>query len=974
MQSALKIMLLGGFRLYHQDQLITSLASANLQTLLAYLLLYRDVPHSRQQLAFLLWSDSSEAQAQSNLRTLLGRLRRAWHDAEQYVQIESRTIQWRSDAPFTFDVQEFENALARAEAGDTQVELERAVEVYRGDLFPQCYADWILPARERLRQKYLNALVQLIQLLEVQGNYNAALVYAQQLLQLEPLQETTYQLLMRLHSAQGDQSSMLRVLRQCELVLQQELGVEPSRETRELFEQLQHAERAKRAPHSTSQAHHNLPMPLTRFIGRTREISQVKQLLAQTRLLTLTGAGGSGKTRLALEIAHASVKRENDARAYKHGAWWVELASLYDETLVTQAVAAALDIPEQPGHAMLETLSNALKARELLLILDNCEHLITACAELAHTLLSHSPHLQILATSREPLNIPGEKIYRVPTLTVALSNWQTPAESDAVSLFVERAQAVLPTFTLMRENARYVAQVCQRLDGIPLAIELAAARVKLFSMQELARRMENRFDVLTGGNRVALPRHQTLRAAMDWSYDLLAENEQRLFRRLAIFAGGWTFEAALQVCAHDGLAPSELVDLLARLLDKSLVLMEAPQGETRYVMLETIRAYALEKLEQAGEQETMYARHLNYFLTLAETAQPQLKRATQLEWIARLVAERDNFRVALQRAMDTPHTQAALELAARLGWLWFIHSDFDEGRQWLARAASLSAASQFPQAYAAVLTQLAHHIWMQVGAAQAKPFAERAVAVACANADKPNLAHALTVLGLCLTVQRDFRAACAVFGESRALCQELGDEWGDAHAVMGLGLEAELDENGNASLLLHTQALAIFRKLGDSFFISVALRQIGNRLLKQGELERGLAALRESLEHAQRLDSRFEIAMLLWRFAEGAQLTGDLARALCLYVAAKTTLESLGAFSEQEDAAFKQIEFELEAAQPIHTNIQAPRRANPNAITPTNWEMALAVCRTGMDEATFAAALEQGRAFSPEQAVAFALT
>lgn len=978
MQGKLSIVLLGGFRLGERDQPVTTLTSANLQTLLAYLLLHRDVPHSRQQLAFLLYPDSSEAQAQSNLRTLLGRLRQAWAGAEKYVKIASRTVEWCCDAPFTLDVAEFENALARAESADMQAQLERAVGLYRGDLLPRCYADWILPERERLRQKFLNALVLLIHLLEAQGNYSAALVHAQQLLQLEPLQETTYQLLMRLHAAQGDQSSVLRMFRQCELVLYQELSAEPSSETRGLYEALRNAPPVKRVSVPASQLQHNLPTPLTRFIGRTREISHVKHLLAETRLLSLTGAGGSGKTRLALEIAHASLKGDSETRTYKQGVWWVELASLYDEMLVAHAVAAALDIPEQPGRKVLETLSNALKAREMLLILDNCEHLVAACAALAHTLLTHAPQLQILATGREPLDIPGEKTFRVPTLTVALSDWKTPEESDAVSLFVERAQAVLPTFTLTRENAPYVVQVCERLDGIPLAIELAAARVKLFSMPELARRMENRFEVLTGGSRVALPRHQTLRAALDWSYDLLAENEQRLFRRLAVFAGSWAFAAAEQVCVYDGLAAPDLVDLMARLLDKSLVLMEARGGETRYAMLDTLRAYASEKLEQSGEQETLRARHFDYFRALAETAQPRLKRAEQVEWLARLVAERDNFRVALQRAIESNHTQAALDMAARLGWFWFIHSDFDEARQWLMRAASLPDAPQSPEVYAAALAQLAHHVWMQIGAAQAKPFAERALAVAHAHDDKPNTAHALTVLGLVLTLQGDFGEACAVYGESRALCQFLGDEWGDAHALMGLGLEAELDGNGGASLLLHTQALTIFQKLGDSFFISVALRQIGNRYLKQGDLRRAVAALRESLAHAERLDSRFEIAMLLWGFGQAAQLAGKLERALRLYTASKTMLEGLGAFSAQENAAFTAIEFERDRRQAVRaeqfsSDMQGAEAENPNAITPTDWEMALAACRAGLDEATFSAALVQGRALTPEQAVAFAL-
>jgi len=349
-------------------------------------------------------------------------------------------------------------------------------------------------------------------------------------------------------------------------------------------------------PLHTLDAHrHNLPVQLTSFIGRDREMAEVKYLLSTTRLLTLTGAGGSGKTRLALHVA------TNLVDTFKDGVWWVELESLIDEALVPQAVAKAVGMRENPNQMLAETLTSFLRSKQILLVLDNCEHLITGCAQLAEQLLTTCPELKILATSREALRLTGESTWYISTLSVPASqdkiDVQSVMEYEAIRLFVERAVAVKSDFALTRQNALSVTQVCQRLDGIPLAIELAAARITVLSVNEIVARLNDRFPLLTSGSRTAIPRQQTLRATVDWSYDLLTDLERILLRRLSVFTGGYTLEAAEAVCSQ-GLKRSETLYLLGGLVNKSLVIVEADDkiGGTRYRLLETIRQYALEKL------------------------------------------------------------------------------------------------------------------------------------------------------------------------------------------------------------------------------------------------------------------------------------------------------------------------------------------------------------------------------------------
>ena len=433
---------------------------------------------------------------------------------------------------------------------------------------------------------------------------------------------------------------------------------------------------------------HNLPVLLTNFIGRDQEIAQLVRLVASTRLLTLTGAGGCGKTRLALELAANVLDRFPD------GVWFVDLAAVYNPSLVTQTVASVLDVREGPNRPIREALLDYVRSRQILLVLDNCEHLITACAQLAEALLRAAVRLCILATSREVLGITGETIWRVPSLSVPEPLQPRSAESlvkyDAVRLFIERAAAVDAAFTVTGANASMVARVCHRLDGIPLAIELAAARVNVLSIEQIDSRLNDRFRLLTGGSRTAVPRQRTLKATVDWSYDLLSDSERQLLRRLSVFAGGWTMEAAEEVTSGNGCEREDVLDFLSRLIDKSLVNVDSDIDESRrYRFLETVRQYARERLLQSGEAERLGDRHLAFFQELVQRAEPELNRAGQVTWLNRLQREHDNLRLALEWCLASPERgEQSLELATALCWFWMKRGYFREGQEYLERALS----------------------------------------------------------------------------------------------------------------------------------------------------------------------------------------------------------------------------------------------------------------------------------------------
>ncbi len=904
MTPTLHVQLLGRFRLSIDDAPVTTLDSPRLQALLAYLLLQRDASHARAHLAFQLWPDTTEAQAHANLRTLLHRLRQALPDTDRFLHVDAQTIQWRGDASATLDVAEFERALAQAAPAEqvgnqdaVRVALREAVEQYGGDLLPALYDDWVLLERERLRQAFLAGLEKLVVLLEQAGEYAAAIGYAQRLLRHDPLHEAAYQHLMRLHARSGDRASAVRIYRTCATVLERELGVEPSPATREAYERLRHVEaQPPPASRSTSLAErdrrHNLPIALTSFIGRTHELAEVGRLLARIRLLTLTGVGGCGKTRLALAAATMVLSE------YSDGVWLVELAALTDAALVPQAVATTLGVREEPQRPLTATLLDALRFRDMVLVLDNCEHLIDACAQLAQTLLGACPHLRILATSREALGVAGETTWLVPSL--ALPDPQLApaleelAQVEAVQLFVERALAALPTFALTQANAPAVAQICQRLDGIPLAIELAAARIKVLAVEQITTRLDACFRLLTAGSRSALPRHQTLRAAIDWSYVLLSDLERAMFRRLSVFAGGWTLEAAEAVCAGEGVTADEVLELLAHLVDKSLVVVETPDGAVRYRLLETVRQYGWDRLREAGEATAIRQQHAAYYVALAEMIEPKLRGVEQQAWLARLESEHDNLRAALEWSQAAEDgAQLGLRLAGALGWFWMMRGHLSEGRAWLARVLAWPEAVRPTLARAWGLNRAGF-----LASAQrdeiARALHEESLAISRALQDKAHIAWALSGLGNALREQDDYIQAAGQYEECLALFRELDDTWGCAWALLSLGGLARPQGDHARAGAWYEESLALFRKVGDRWNQARVLRGLGRVARAQGNYAQATKLLEESLVLLRELGDKAGMVRALTRLEEVAQDRGDHARAAVLYQESLTLLRELG--------------------------------------------------------------------------------
>jgi predicted ATPase/DNA-binding CsgD family transcriptional regulator len=517
----------------------------------------------------------------------------------------------------------------------------------------------------------------------------------------------------------------------------------------------------------------NLPGELTSFVGRRRELAQVGELLKGVRLLTLTGAGGCGKTRLALQVAAGALDGHPD------GVWWVEVARLEDAALLPAAVIGAIGLREMPGSEPLETLVGYLYTRRTLLILDNCEHLVVPCAQLADALVRSCPSVTLLATSRAPLGVLGETAWRVPSMSLPAGNPSEPIEvlrqSDAVSLFLERATQVRPDFTVTPINAPIVAQICHDLDGIPLAIELAAARVRMMSPEQIARRLGDRFHLLTGGARTAMPRHQTLQASLDWSHELLSDGERALLRRLSVFAGGATLDAAEQVCPGEGIDRDDLLDLVTGLVDKSLVSTDAHGPEMRYRLLETVRQYATTRLADAGEVDVLRERHLAYHLALVEAAEPQVLGAGRHDPVLTTVAiELPNLRAALDRAAVTD-PNAALRLVAALTLFWLFTGRYQEGDAAYARA--LAAAGEEPTSLRGRVLAGRANLGLYGGAYEAAHgWAQAALAVGEACGDRWAQGRALDVLGLMVSIG-DPAGGRALLQRSLELATQAGDDW-----------------------------------------------------------------------------------------------------------------------------------------------------------------------------------------------------
>jgi predicted ATPase/DNA-binding CsgD family transcriptional regulator len=681
----------------------------------------------------------------------------------------------------------------------------------------------------------------------------------------------------------------------------------------------------------------NLPLPLSSFVGRTEAIARVRRLLAGTRLLTLSGPGGVGKTRLALEVA------SNLLGAFADGVWWVDLAALNDASLVAHTVALALALPDDPTRSKVATLSDYLRDRDLLLVLDNCEHLGAECAELAGQLLRHAPQLQLMATSREPLGIDGETVWSVPPLSLpcleGIAGPQDVMASEAGQLFLERARAVQPDFLLTDGVARAVAQVCCRLDGIPLAIELAAARVRVLSVPQIASHLDDLFQLLTEGSRTALPRHQTLEAAIGWSYDLLSDLEQKVFARLAVLSG-FSLEAAEAVACDpsgpEAILAADVLDLLSHLVLKSLVVRQ-PGEPVRYRMLETIRQYAWERLLASGELEHIRQRHAWYYVGLAEHAEPKLRGEDQEEWLRSLEVEHDNLRLALVSCQETGAVEAGLRLAAALGGFWLRAGHLSEGSYWLERAL---ATPEGGTVRVKALYQAGRLAQRGGDYAQAVAFARESLALSRKLGDQPGMARALGLLGWITHARGDRDRACQLLEEGLALARGSGEERALARTLLFLGdLRVRQGAHEQAATLLQ-ESLEIYQRMGDGWSMAWALGSLGELARRRGDLPRAVAQLQLSLVYFRELDSKPEIPYVMEALALTVADEGQYQWAVHLWGAASA----------------------LRTA--VHVHLQPSYEAD---YAPT-----LAKARAALGEKAFNAAWAEGRAMTMAEALALA--
>lgn len=664
----------------------------------------------------------------------------------------------------------------------------------------------------------------------------------------------------------------------------------------------------------------NLPRQLTAFIGRERVIGALRRLLAETHLLTVMGAGGSGKTRLSLEVA-ASLFDE-----FPDGVWLIEFAPLADPALVPQALAATLGVREEASRPLLKTLVDHLHPKRVLLLFDNCEHLIDACARLTDALLRGCPEVKILSTSREILGLTGEVAFPVPPLSLPDARHLPPlahlTEYEAIRLFLDRATAAQPDFTFTDATAPAVAQICQRLDGIPLAIELAAARVRSLSVHQITAHLDERFRLLTGGSRTALARHRTLRGLIDWSYDLLTEAERELLRRVSVFVGGWTLEGAAAVCTGDGIDRYDIVALLGRLMDKSLCLTDGQGSDPRYRLLETIRQYGLEKLMETAEGQVVRARHRDFYLGFAEDAESRLQGPAQVDWLTRLETDHDNLRAALRWSLDHDDTEPALRLGSALSLFWDTHGYVREGREWLdellarAREQPTSAVtavgrralakvldgasrtrarwSEFPQATDFLTQGLA--VWRElgdkrgiaealnnlaVGATQSGNRARAKVLVAESLdlfrdlSDKRGTAHALNNLAEILSADGDLVSARALFEESVPLFEAIEDRRGLSHALDNLGGILTTQGDYGPAEILYSKSLRLAEELGDKHAVATALRSLGGVAHYQRDHARARSCYEDSVARFREMNDGFCLGKSLIGFALASHEVGD---------------------------------------------------------------------------------------------------
>lgn len=922
----LTIQIFGPFRTQVHGESLPRVRTRSVEWLLALLTLRHGRAVSRSWLAGMLWPDSEEEQALANLRHDLVSLRKALGRERERLQSPSRDTLMLDLTGAEVDILRFDAAIRAGE----EASLHSAVALYTGPLLEGCQEEWAFPERESREQMCLMALETLAESAEQRGDYTEALALLRRAEGMDDLRDFTQRRLMRVLAASGDTPAALLTYRDYRLRLRREMNVEPDEETTRLFQQIRSAgrdksgsdgERDKRgeaavrevplhdAPSRTGEPRNALfslpdtfPHPLTTLIGREQSVREALALIAVSRLVTLAGTGGIGKTRLAIQTAAEA------AETFPAGAVFVALAPLTDPALLPAFVAAALGIREEGAsepESLLKSLQGWLSMHPILLVLDNCEHLIEAVAELTRTLLERCPRLHILATSRQRLGLTGEITWRVPSLPFPDPE-RLPAdeerllaevmESPSARLFCERAAMVKPGFRLTGQaDAVATAHICQKLDGIPLAIELAATRVGFLTLAQIADRLEDRFRLLTGGSRGALTRHQTLRALIDWSYDLLDVSERALLRRLSVFVGGWTLEAAEALFTQEASqSAADVMERLASLTDKSLVLAEEQNGEYRYRMMETVREYALEKLRQSGEEAAARNRHLTFYLHLAEKFALAWNRPDPEAALSGVESDAGNFRAALTWAHpQASPSNASLRLTAALWPFWEMRGHFSEGRAHFRTALQDSTRAVSPERAQALLGA-ATLASLQFDGEESFRFAQESLELFRLLADSRGTAAALLCLGNVYLERRDLAAAKRALTEGLEHCRQCGWRAGIATARGYLGRVAYGEGDPAQAQVILEQGLAQAEALGDARLTAQLLHNLAYVVLETGNADHACVLQEKSLAIRRRLGHKPGTAHALNALGRVAQRQGDYTQSLAYHQEAEALYRELG--------------------------------------------------------------------------------
>jgi non-specific serine/threonine protein kinase len=828
----------------HLDDTSLTLERRKGIALLAYLAV-EGARHTRASLSALLWPDQEGSKAYKNLRQILWELGQSM--GEGWIAADRESIGLSQERDIWLDVREFESRLTE---GQREIDVSRRVallsesaKLYRNlfltgfslrDAHP--FNDWAFAKSEELRHQLGRALFTLSNDYCALGQAEQAIPYARRLIILDPLDEASHRQLMQVYMQAGQHNAALKQYQACEQLLRKELGIDPQPETRELYKKIRKRDikpaRVER-PTESILPPHNLPLQLSSFIGREKEQRDIAKLVVRNRLVTLVGTGGIGKTSLALQVGHGLLNK------YPDGVWFVALDSLSDPALVPQTVAAVFDIRERSDRPILELLTHALSMKTILLILDNSEHLLDACAQLITALLQACPNLKILATSREALAMAGEAIYRIPSLSVPEHrklSLEKLSEYEAIRMFAERAALVQSTFQLTEKNIRAVAAICRKVDGIPLAIELAAARVNILQVDEILHQLEESFQLLANQSRTTSPRHQTLQASMDWSWGLLDEVERVFLRQLSIFAGGWTLEAAQAVC--DG----NVLDLTSALVKKSLIVVQQTSHDTRYRFHEIVRQYASKKLIESGDKNRLHTWHLGYFLGLAEQAELELRGPSLVDWMERLNEERNNLRIALHWA-DKIDVEAGLYLSSRLMRYW-ESSNLPEGRRWLENFINKPGSKDFPLARAHALNTYSWLLtWLQQFE-RAFSVAEESLALFRAAGERHGEVDVLISLENMYQFKDDIGTALRLGRQALALAEALGDRWRQANALLYLGWNYH---NLEQRFKYWEKAIHLYREVGDQITLANLLGLLGQFRVLHGDFELGERCVDEAL-------------------------------------------------------------------------------------------------------------------------------